>query len=649
MKKRSKKSNKARKKPSRADKRQFTFPEIVYVSAIFIILPLLFSSQTVEPVLMPRFFLLSLSLTIFLFFIFSPKRSHLRQPVSAILKQPIFLVLFAFLGVNMISLFFAVNFSEGIVEILKIVLLIALIFFSNLLFLANNRLLETLSAVITVLSFILCFIGLCQYYGVAFTEIPGNFIIYATMANKNLLASALILMLPFITYGLFVLSGQWRLFSIFSYIFSLLIIGIIHSRASWLAGAVIFISIALLPRFLPHMQLSGEVSKTISRRAMLIVGVTILPVVTTLFIHNYRTAQNVHLNQAITGGQVETSSISERLIMWQKSVAMTLDHPITGVGPGNWKIALNQYGTDGLRSGGGKVNYVRPHNDFLWTFAETGIVGGLLFLLIFALALIYGYKAIRSSPDSNSRLAAYLISAGIIAYIVIATFSFPKERIVHMSFLGLSISVLMAIYHQISPRIKTAGSLWERIFFTGLIIGLLFSTWAGYSRVQSDFLTKAAIISEKQQNWKRSISLLNEAETPIYNMDAMATPLALRRGLAWTKQLETDRDALAKASAEFVAGEQVHPNHIILLNNLATTYERSGNIDQAIAVYYRILEFSPHMEHTLVNLTGVYIRQKQWQKAYEVIQKADINNSNPRIRQYRDVLREKIHSGEIPE
>ncbi len=649
MKKRKKKSDKARKKLSREDKQQFTFPEIFYVSAIFIILPLLFSSQTVEPVLMPRFFLLSLSLTIFLFFIFSPKRSNLRQPASTLLKQPIFLILFVFLGVNIISLFFAVNFSEGIVDILKIVLLIALIFFSSLLFLANSRLLETLSATITVLSFILCFLGICQYYGVAFTEIPGNFIIYATMANKNLLASALILMLPFIAYGLFVLSGQWRLFSIFCYIFSIFIIGIIHSRASWLAGAVIFISIALLPRFLPQMQISGEVAKTISRRAMLIVGVTILPVVATLFIHNYRTAQNIHLNQAITGGQVETSSISERLIMWQKSIAMTLNHPITGVGPGNWKIALNQYGTDGLRSGGGKVNYIRPHNDFLWTFAETGIAGGLLYLLIFALALMYGYKATRSSPDSNSRLAAYLISTGIVAYIVIAIFSFPKERIVHMSFLGLSISVLMAIYHQTSPVKKPVSSLWERLFFVGLIIGLLFSTWAGFSRVQSDFLTKEAIKSEKQQNWKRSISLLNEAETAIYNMDAMATPLALRRGLAWTKQLETDRDAIAKASAEFIAGEQVHPNHIILLNNLATTYERSGNIEQAISVYNRILEFSPHMEHTLINLTGVFIRQRQWQKAYDIIQKTDINSSNPRIRQYRELLREKIHSGEMPE
>ncbi len=649
MKKRSKKSGKTRKKASQTDNQPFTFPEIVFGAAIFIILPFLFSSQTVEPVLMPRFFLLSLSLTIFLLFIFSPKRNNLRQPLSPLLKQPFFFVLLAFLGVNIISLCFAVNFSEGIVEILKIVLLIALILFSSLLILANNRLLEALSAAITIVSFLLCFIGLCQFYGVAFTEIPGNFIIYATLANKNLLASALILMLPFILYGLFVLSGQWRLFSILSYIFAVLIIGIIHSRASWLAGSVIFLSIILLPRFLPHMQLSEDVSKIISRRAILIVGVTILPIFATIFIHNFRTSQNFHLNQAITGGQGETSSISERLIMWQKSAAMTLDNPITGVGPGNWKIALNQYGTDGLRSGSGKINYIRPHNDFLWTFAETGIAGGLLYLLIFAITLFYGYKAIRFSPDSNSRLAAYFISAGIIAYIIIATFSFPKERIVHMSFFGLSIGVLLAFNHRISPIKKAADSIWERVFIAGLIGGLLFSTWAGFSRVQSEFLTKEALRAEKQQNWKQSISLLNKAETAIYNMDPMATPLALRRGLVWTKQIQTERDAITKASVEFLAGEQVHPNHIILLNNLATTHERSGNIDQAIAIYERILEFSPRMEHTLINLTGVFIRSKQWQKAYEIIQKADINSSNPRVRQYYELLQEKIQSGEIPE
>jgi O-antigen ligase len=68
----------------------------------------------------------------------------------------------------------------------------------------------------------------------------------------------------------------------------------------------------------------------------------------------------------------------QRLDTVELGIRMFGDHPLLGVGPGNFREVSRQIYHD---------PYFRPpHNAYLWALAETGVLGSVAFLSLFALA-----------------------------------------------------------------------------------------------------------------------------------------------------------------------------------------------------------------------------------------------------------------------
>src|SRR6185295_18640894 len=55
--------------------------------------------------------------------------------------------------------------------------------------------------------------------------------------------------------------------------------------------------------------------------------------------------------------QLENASVHERLQLWSRTLRMIRDHPLTGVGLGNWRVVLPTYGMEGLRSATGTLHF----------------------------------------------------------------------------------------------------------------------------------------------------------------------------------------------------------------------------------------------------------------------------------------------------
>ena len=96
--------------------------------------------------------------------------------------------------------------------------------------------------------------------------------------------------------------------------------------------------------------------------------------------------------------------------------------PFIGVGIGNWKINSVEYDRKYME------DYTVPyhmHNDFLQIFAETGIIGFILYFGIFAyLTLILVHKLI----NKKLKFQHLILLMCLITYIVDANFNFPHER-----------------------------------------------------------------------------------------------------------------------------------------------------------------------------------------------------------------------------
>jgi O-antigen ligase len=104
--------------------------------------------------------------------------------------------------------------------------------------------------------------------------------------------------------------------------------------------------------------------------------------------------------------------------MWKKTMLMVKDHPLTGVGTGNWRIVINSYGLGGTIMGKGMYGPDRTHNTYLQIASETGIPGILLYVGMWVLIAIAGFKLVRTTKDDNKKIITILMLSGISALAV---------------------------------------------------------------------------------------------------------------------------------------------------------------------------------------------------------------------------------------
>ena len=75
---------------------------------------------------------------------------------------------------------------------------------------------------------------------------------------------------------------------------------------------------------------------------------------------------------------------AQRLLMWQSAWRMFLDHPVLGVGPGNY---ARQYQTKYISPLATEPEQSHAHSNYLEVLAETGVPGLAAFLAMFAVLL----------------------------------------------------------------------------------------------------------------------------------------------------------------------------------------------------------------------------------------------------------------------
>jgi len=417
------------------------------------------------------------------------------------------------------------------------------------------------------------------------------------------------------------------------------VMGVIRARSSFVAIAaglifVIVFSVIFFKRLGVPAKLKNVLIKKFSYAVIVFVIVTSLSTLT-YFLNSFSNPPPKNPEQPVTNYAVQ--SVYERLSLWEYSIQMIRDYPLLGVGLGNWKIRIPQYGTERLRSQYGEVYFLRPHNDFLWVFAETGIGGFIGYLLIFGLLFYYFSKIIFSSADYQIKLLALMMLFGVIGYIMISLVAFPRERIAHSIFFFWMAAIIIAIYHKLFPVEKKVPSRFILPINSALAVVLLASAFLGHVRLESEIHTKKAFQHRNAQRWEREIAEIRLAESPLVNFDQNATPLAYYSGLANAKLNRID-----EAFADFQSAYRFHPYHLAVISNLATAYEHKGELQKAVDLFNKVLDISPRHEHTLLNLTAVYFKMGNYQKAYEAIQRCDPNSANPKVLGYRRAVEEKL-------
>ncbi|MCB9246823.1 MAG: O-antigen ligase family protein [Flavobacteriales bacterium] len=152
----------------------------------------------------------------------------------------------------------------------------------------------------------------------------------------------------------------------------------------------------------------------------------------------------------------------ERLNRWSCAYRMFLDKPILGFGPGTYTFQYAPYQVSSelsiISTHSGDLGNV--HSEVLRPFAESGVLSGVLYVLMVLVVLHLGFKVYYSTRDTQSRSYALGALLGLITYFahgMLNNYSdFDKIAVPMWSFMAAIMAI--HLHHQGVPERSEEGS-----------------------------------------------------------------------------------------------------------------------------------------------------------------------------------------------
>jgi len=570
----------------------------IIIAAFILILPLIINTHISDMVLSIRY--LSLSILILLLYLLNFKNGI----ITDVLKNPIVLSLILLFCINIFSSLYNDFTADAIVSLSRLFILLTLtIFFANIFIKEDYLYIAKSILIFTLISLLIYF---SQIY-IAFTN-EKDFIssietISSTMGNKNLLASILFLSLPFLFYVYQSANKLWKILVLFLLFLILCSLLLIQSKAVLLG--LLFMSISII-----LFAFRGN-SKIILSSIVIIGMITSMLFIASPKVFKHFTQE---LDQIVKKKErIDNNRIVEndgRVALYIKTIDMIKGNPLLGVGPGNWRKELPKYGLKNTIGQKGDKFVQRPHSDFLWFFAEGGVLSGILYILLFALILRDALFFYLNMKDEKRYFFLILFST-MLGYIVISLFDFPSERSTHNLFLAIILGII------ISERLKNIKSYNTSNKLVGIILMCLFSVNIAFAsiRYKGDLHMAKALKYKSISDWNKMIDELEMAyNQSLYDIDNTTTPLMWYYGLAYFNKGEVNI-----AFDYFKKAYSINPYHLHVINNLATCYGYNNDYNRAKELYEESVSISPRFEESALNLAAIYSYEQRDEEALDIL------------------------------
>lgn len=519
----------------------------------FLLIPFTFTFRTLDPTLHLRFVSWSFLTLVLAIVLFSKDETVQETTFFSMTNRLIFWNGGAFLLVAAFSLSCSMNMGEAIFCWLTLFLPGSFLFICSLLFCRHPHYFTTINHWAVTAAVGLVILALTGHYWHNDAAIGQDFFFRGIMVNKNLYASSLFLLLPFVVHCLTSSQKRWRRTTMLLLPVLCFVILLSQSRAVWLAMFFSTIPVVILARHFPAEKYQKNLAVKAVTKSISVLSVSIFLAVIWLLIVAPATINNI-------------DTVRLRSQLWMNSVQMIQDELFLGVGPGQWRLLLPKYDMNPLWNADHtemiETRAQRPHNDLLWITAETGFIGGICYLLFFAVLYYYAVKILKKAGDEQKALTLSMLY-GINGYLVIAMFSYPRERPLHGLLLMLMAATVVASYHRLYPTTARKKTLYTPIVKWTMLTVLTVCCLNSGLRLYSETKLKSALAAREKGQWQQVVSEIDKVFLPAYSIDPFAVPLTWYRGMA--------QYHLGKAPAaldDFRRAITYHPYHGHSLNNV---------------------------------------------------------------------------------
>ena len=348
------------------------------------------------------------------------------------------LIALGFVGWSLASALWAQSSSEAVSSTVRLALGVSLLFIVYSVLMERRHLWWFLSAFIA---------------GSVFAVILGSFGTYAASASvndarlsggfddPNELAAVLVPALVFSSFAFLALRGRWLRWA---FALVLPIAGVALLRTDSQAG-LLALGLALI--------LSIVFGGQVRRHAVVVVGCVVA--LGTIY---YTVVTEPVAFQTI-GSQ---GNVGSRETLWAVGLDVVADHPVAGVGAGNFTVVEPSYTLEDINLPRADL-VLRPelvHNTYLQVFAELGAIGLALFFAIIAGSLWLGVRAVRLFEASGNRELGLLARSAVIGTAsILLAFFFATNQYEKQLWLLLALG---PAFHAVALRMA-AGAVAEPI------------------------------------------------------------------------------------------------------------------------------------------------------------------------------------------
>ena len=601
---------------------------------LMVALDWVFDPGAIDETMMPRLLAVSAFLAVAVIVAALPRIAG-RLDV-AVLAEPVVTLFAGYAAATGLSLLVAFNPSAGLTDVFRTLATLVALALACLLLPAVPRWWERFLHVAVVAGLWLALAGgwqiaerLVSPQGFDLRDRHALEEITGIMSNVNLFAGMLALSLPWCLAAAVLCPGRWRAAALLAAAGQACLLVVLQSRAAWLATAAAAAAASLavgtrpeafgLPRRTRRLVVAGWTGLA----AVVAGGIAAAPADHPLA----RRVRSIFDEAAAEAtGQPREGG---RLMIWKITAEMIGDHPLTGVGAGNFMLRLPEYFVDeSLDFSAVHTNWLQPHNDFLWVFAEKGLPGILLFTGVFVAAArgilrVLAAPSVAPSAASADRWLALAAAAGLAAYVTLSCFDFPLERVTHQ----VSLAMLLAVAAVVGRGARRAAghplpswSLHARpalAWCVALPAAVALAAGTAYAAVA---LRQEKDVIAQRRAWRDGdyegvLAASHQADTPWKTLDPYGSPVAFLEGMAL---VQLGRTAEAVTTLERAMDQ--NPNRMYVANNLAIQYLGAGRIDEAMQLFAMLCDAYPHRVEPRNNLAGCLIEAGRFADAATVLE-----------------------------
>ena len=463
-------------------------------------------------------------------------------------------------------------------------------------------------------------IGLIQYYFpnndliqhmFLQTAVPGS-----TFVNKNMASHFLVMTIP-VSIGLLLAENiRYRVF----------IYGVSTTIGSWFliytvarqAYVAITIEVLLLLLFfaVDYFKNSSQSLLNIislkKTKYTTLIAVVLFLIFASNFTNTGWNTGNVKLDR-IQG--IASDDNNPRIPAWVNTIDMIKDHPLTGVGIGQWSVKYPAYYDKSMKDVifNEKTRAKKLHNDYLEMFANVGMIG-YIFLLWLALLVIRRSWSILKNPLNLNRIYYLSITLGMVGFSIVAFFSFPIG--VHYPALLLFVYLGLLWFEDGREALPVKSKYFQYLSIFAVVVTLLLTSVYSYKYLFSKHYARLANEYAIHNDFSNDYKLL--AKSLELMPESWISNQSLGRLLLVNNQPKNAIPYLLKAKS-------IKPYHSFSLLNLARAYEKSGDHEREKKALESLVNFDPKNVRAWGRLTQIYVKAGSKDKANAAYKNLKIN------------------------